>query len=319
MIYLGAQANANNPSGDKYISYVAPGVTVSPEDNPLTAFSSLLKGNVTAPTDNSTVEAAPDPHDVSVIDGVLEDLNALRDTLGNTERARLDIHLDAVHELEKRIKTVAAPAPETSPLACSTPVLQTELTTSQLYLPDAFPSILRAQIDITVQAMACGLTQIGVIQGSHHTSELIMSRFEGTPMYDPGFDMRSHQASHYGPSHDATKLEFSAFVKQRKWWVEQFAYLLSELQSRPDGDQTMLDTSIVLLCTEVCDGNTHLHDNMPFILAGGASGLLSGGRLLDYPGIRHSNLLVSLAQAMGQSINTFGQDSSGGLTGLLSL
>ena len=57
---------------------------------------------------------------------------------------------------------------------------------------------------------------------------------------------------------------------------------------------------------------------MPFILAGGASGPLSGGRALDFTDTQHSNLLVRLALAMGQNIGQFGQASNCGLTGLLS-
>ena len=44
-------------------------------------------------------------------------------------------------------------------------------------------------------AMACGKTRVGTLQCSHHTSELLMSKFAGTPLHDPGYDMRSHQAS----------------------------------------------------------------------------------------------------------------------------
>ena len=54
-----------------------------------------------------------------------------------------------------------------------------------------------------------------------------------------------------------------------KWWVAQFAYLLEQLAARPEDDGTMLDYSLCLLCSEVADGNTHLHDDMPFVLAGG--------------------------------------------------
>jgi hypothetical protein len=45
----------------------------------------------------------------------------------------------------------------------------------------------------------------------------------------------------------------------------------------------MLDHSLVLLCTEICDGNTHLHDNMPFVLGDGitAFGDASAGALPD--------------------------------------
>jgi hypothetical protein len=106
-------------------------------------------------------------------------------------------------------------------------------------------------MDLMVQAMACGMTRVGVIQASQHTSELIMSRFMGTPMYDPGFDMRSHQASHYGASHDLAHREYLAFKQQRRWWIEQLAYLLGSLAARPEGEGTMLDYSLVLCCTEV--------------------------------------------------------------------
>jgi hypothetical protein len=148
--------------------------------------------------------------------------------------------------------------------------------------------ILRAQIDLMVQAMACGMTRIGVIQGSYHTSELIMSRFMGTPMYDPGFDMRSHQASHYGASHDPAHREYRAFEQQCTWWIEQLAYLLGALAARPEGEGTMLDYSLVLCCTEVCDGNTHGHDDMPFILAGGGGGRIRTGRVLQTGYRRHA-------------------------------
>jgi hypothetical protein len=158
---------------------------------------------------------------------------------------------------------------------------------------------------------------VGVIQASRHTSELIMSRFPGTAMYDPNFDMRSHQASHYGATHDPTKREYRDYVSQRTWFVEQFAYLLDQLKQRPDGAGTMLDTSIVLLCTEVCDGNTHSHDNMPFILAGGGGGKLRTGRLLDNGYRRHADLYIAIAQAMGDGLMSFGDTSSGPLPGLL--
>ena len=78
----------------------------------------------------------------------------------------------------------------------------------------------------------------------------------------------------------------------------------------------MLDTSLVVLCSEVSDGNTHSHDNMPFVLAGRAGGAISTGRLLQYNYVRHSNLLSGIAHAMGQP-TCFGQDCSGPLSGLL--
>ncbi|MCA9719283.1 MAG: DUF1552 domain-containing protein [Myxococcales bacterium] len=312
-LYLGAQANQSNASGDKHVSYPSPGQSVTPQDDPREAFS-LLFGD--GGGDGGAGGGEPDPTRVSVIDGVLEDMNALRAELGETERGKLDLHLDALREVEQRIKQPGAPPPGAS---CDAPTLDTGgLDDQSLYAPERFPDILRAQTDLMVLAMACGLTRVGVIQASHHTSELIMSRFAGSEMYDPGYDMRSHQASHYGASHNPESKEFSSYLAQRRWWVAQFAYLLEQLAARPDEGGTMLDSSLVVLCTEVCDGNTHLHDNMPFVLAGRGGGTINPGRLLVREGSRHADLWIALAHAMGEGIGGFGDVSSGPLSGVLS-
>ena len=201
---------------------------------------------------------------------------------------------------------------------CASPSLSyAELTGSALYAPENFPSILRAQMDLMVTAMACGLTKVGVIQGSSHTSELIMSRFMGSEMYDRGFDMRSHQASHYGSRQDRANRLFPDYVKQRRWWVSKFAYLLEQLRGRPEGDGTMLDHSVVLLCSEVSDGNTHSHADMPFVVAGRAGGCISPGRVMEQ-NRRHGDLLAALAVAMGERVSGWGDASGEALPGLLS-
>ena len=308
-LYLGAMANHNNASGDKHISYPSAGQSITPEDNPRKAFD-LLFGSIAG--SGSTPDV--DPTKSTIIDGVIGDLQDLQTRLGAIEKQKLDMHLESLREVEKRIKSGGV-VPTAS---CDMPSIDTTgFTDGELYKDDKFPSVLKAQIDLTVLAMACGLTKVGVIQASQHTSELIMSRFPGTEMYNPNFDMRSHQASHYGASHDPNKMEYKAFVQQCRYWVSQFAYLIDELKKRPEDGGTMLDNSIVVLCTEVCDGNTHLHDDMPFILAGRAGGAIKTGRLLQYGYERHGKLFVSIANAMGDGLSGFGDAAQGPLPGLL--
>ncbi|MFT6627191.1 MAG: hypothetical protein ACJA1R_000447 [Flavobacteriales bacterium] len=79
-------------------------------------------------------------------------------------------------------------------------------------------------------------------------------------------------------------LESFREVEQRRWFVDQFAYLLQQLENQPEGEGTMLDYSTVLLCSEVSDGNLHTHSDMPFILAGGGAGSIRTGRFLDFGG-----------------------------------
>lgn len=308
-LYLGAMATHNGASGDKFISYPSAGTTVAPEDDPLRAFGRLFPG-ASAGGSGPAPAASGDPETESVLDAAMGDLADLRARLGDAERSKLELHVEALRDVERRVKGLGA---EPLPSCDQTLGSVGRIDGARLFDPAQFPEVLRAQIDLTVQAMACGLNRVAVIQASQHTSELIMSRFAGTPLYKPNFDMRSHQASHYG---DPTDPKFTEYALQRTWIVEQFAYLLNELKKRPEGAGTMLDHSIVLFCTEISDGNTHSHDDMPFILAGKAGGALRTGRLFHTNGRRHSDLLLTIARAMGDGVPAFGQASSGPLPAL---
>ena len=309
-LYLGAHATVNNASGDKFISYPNAGQTVAPEDNPRVAFARLFGGGAVAPG-----SGLPDPRR-SILDVVKADLADLRGGLGTRDQARLDTHLQSVREVELRLGTMQ-PAPPSS--TCATPTLAYAVDDAQLHDPARFAEVLDAQIDVAVLAMSCGLTRVVTLQASHHTSELIMSRVPDSEMFTPNFDMRSHQASHYGASHDDSRAEFRAYVQQRRYFVSKYKRLLDELAARPDPEvagATMLDTTLVLLCSEVSDGNTHSHDDLPLVLAGSAAGLWSTGRHLSFGYERHHKLLTSIARACGADIGGFGQDSGGTLGGL---
>ena len=329
-VYLGAMAGQGNASGDKFISYPSAGVTVAPDDDPVRAFRRMFMGGAAAPVTPPMMGMAPpardDAADRLALDTALADLGELRGRLGDSERVKLATHLESIREVAARVMRTSM-TPVTPPAdggatpsvtSCAAPSLAFEAPTGAgLSAPENLPAILRAQTDALVLAMQCGLTRVGVLQGSQHTSELIMSRFRGTEMYDPAFDMRSHQASHYGARHDRGNRLFTDYLKQRRWWVAQFAYLLRELRARPEGDGTMLDHSLVLLCSEVSDGNTHSHQDMPFVLAGRGGGCVTPGRVLERRGVRHGQLLAAIGRAMGASVNGWGDAGDGVLQGLL--
>jgi hypothetical protein len=92
-----------------------------------------------------------------------------------------------------------------------------------------------------------------------------------------------------------------------------FAYFLEKLRSTSDGDGSLLDHSMVVYGSAISDGNLHLHDNLPVIVAGGASGLLKGGRHLRYPAETPlTNLYLTLLDKLNMPMEKFG-DSTGKL------
>ncbi|MCB9600950.1 MAG: hypothetical protein H6720_11445 [Sandaracinus sp.] len=93
--------------------------------------------------------------------------------------------------------------------------------------------------------------------------------------------------------------------------------MLERLAAIPEGDGSMLDYTLVLFCTEVSDGNTHSHHDMPFVLAGSAAGTIATGRVMETGGRRHGDLFAALATAMGEPLAGFGWESREALPGLI--
>jgi Protein of unknown function (DUF1552) len=308
LLYLGAMATEG-------ISYPAPGTApAAAENNPRAAFDRLFPGGL--PPSTTPPPGITDPNGPSILDTVLADMNEMSSAWAQAEKTKLDLHMSALRELERKVKAIpGADAGTSPPASCANPRLGA-YDASAMNAPANFPAILRAQTDLMVQAMACNLTRVGLLQCSVHTSELNMAAFAGTPMFIPNYYLGSHKASHYGTTHNEQDELFRAFHQQVRWWVDQFAYLLQSLASRPEDGGTMLDHSLVVLCTEVCDGNTHNHDNMPFILAGGGSGAIRSGRILQLTDAPHAGVYAAIAHAMGTPMK-FGQANSEPIAGLL--
>lgn len=314
LLYMGAMSS-DGP--DKGISYpTKSGTPGIPQDNPFAIFQNLFNMAPGGGGGGGAPGGAKDPRKASIIDSALDDMKRLRAKLGGVEADKLDLHLESLREVEKLVKGTGGPVVSTA--SCKEPFVDMSKFAAEDCAPgfsDAkyakFPDIFRADIDLMVLAMACGLTKVGVLQTSHHTSDLNLARFPGTEMnaLNPN-GMRSHEASHNN---------ITAYIAQRRWFTQQFAYLLHKLKSTPEADSsgTMLDNSLIVLCSEVANGVNHSKANMPFVLAGRAGGALKTDRLLQYNNAPHTNLLVSIANAMGDSIGSFGENCTGPLSGLL--
>jgi hypothetical protein len=103
-----------------------------------------------------------------------------------------------------------------------------------------------------------------------------------------------------------------------RYYTEQFAYLLERLASAREADGScVLDHSMVVYASGLSDGNSHRHDDLPVILAGGAGGRLAAGRHLRLNGERPmSDLFVTMLDLVGAPVERFG-DSSGRLDEIL--
>lgn len=294
------------------LSYTGSLQPVRAQNSPAQIFTRAFSG-LTPPSNSSQTAALEQARldGKSVIDFVMGDLAALRPKLGTDEQRKVDAHLEGIRGIEKTL-TTAAP----SGSACKLPA---KPGTLDFGANDNIPVVGRLQMDLLVMALACDLTRVGTIQygrgGANHRFTWLGPDFTTTA------DERGDGTSGiHGLAHNEANANARAkLVRIHAWYASELAYLMSRLKAIPDGNGTLADGTLVVWCNELGNG-THSLKKAPWVLLGSARGALKTGRVLSFPGQSHTKLLVSIAQAMGLNVTSFGDPALGtgplpGLTG----
>lgn len=283
---LGVQAGSSGTVWG-YTAYAGSNQPLPPDNNPSSVFNRVFS-SVGADTTAITKTQAERK---SVLDAVQQSYGRLNPRLGKSDRAKLDEHLTNIRDLETRLTAAGAGG-----AACAKPGDPGKLD----YKSNAnFPMVGKLQMDLMKMALACDLTRVGTIQWEQSVGNV---RFTWV---DPAITRGHHDMSHDGDSSTDTIEQLTLI---NIWYAQQLAYLLDALKSTKETDgSTMLDNTLLVWCNELARGNAHSHDQMPYLLAGGAGGALRTGRFLTYkPRPSHNNLLVSCMNLMGVPGTTFG-------------
>ena len=246
----------------------------------------------------------------SVLDLVDKQYAGLAPKLGADDKKKMEQHLDAVRELEKRLDNPGGQLGG----SCQLPDMGTQVDPTD---PNNFPIIATHFMDMTAMALACDLTRVITLQFSASTN----NRPYPWLMFDDGTGPKPITDDEHVLGHqpDTDPIAWGKLNVIRHWYGEQFAYLLGKLDAIPEGDGTMLDNTAILFMSEIARGNTHSHMDMPFLIAGSAGGYFKTGQYLSFDGDRsHVDLLIALANSMGHPITTFGEEEfvKGPLSGL---
>ncbi|HYQ17032.1 MAG TPA: DUF1552 domain-containing protein [Polyangiaceae bacterium] len=277
--------------------YRASNQPLPPEDDPSAVYARVFEDLHTDPARLAALQRRRQ----SILDTVSGQYQRISGSLSGSDRQRLEAHLDAVRDIEQRLTRVN----ELHSGTCFDPVVPTLASREN----DAFPQIGELQLDLLVMALACDITRVASLQWSRSVS---MTRFTWL-----GINDAHHDISHLGDD-DAAAVD--KLTRIDTWYIEQLASLIDKLKAVPDGSGTLFDSTLILFCNELAQGNTHSRKNAGYVLAGGANSSIPMGRFLHYDGdIPHNDLLVSLLQAFGLPDQTFGNPEwcNGPLDGLV--
>ncbi len=248
----------------------------------------------------------------SLLDFVKEDLSLFSGRLGGADKAKLDLHLDAVRQIERDV--VARQTLQASP-ACTNQI-------GKLALGEPPPAdqvlLLRQQarfmIDLVAVAFACGMRRAATL--------LMQGASAGVNVSGFGIAGDHHEVSHYQVAKSTEQ-----WPVIDAWYAEQFAYFVGRLR-----ELGALDRTVLVWGTEISE--EHNQNNMTYLVAGGGALGIKTGRHLALPFVGKesglsevgkdprnaslADLWVTVQRACGVDRTTFGdpQHCTGGLPGL---
>ncbi len=276
------------------ISWRGVSTPMPPEVNPRMAFERLFGTNDYSLSAETRARRAE--YRKSILDLVREDTQKLNRSLGQADRRKIDEYLTAVREIEKQISMAEKGNQEIAP-AIEKPA----------GIPPTFLEYAKMMFDLQLVAFQADLTRVATFMMGREGSMRVYPEIE---VPDP----------HHPLTHHRNNLDWIERVtKINCLHVELFAYFLEKLKSTKEGTGTLLDHSMVVYVSGLSDGNRHMHENLPVLLAGRGDGSLAPGRHIVYKrGTPMTNLYLTLLERMGVQPERIG-DSTGKLEQLTGL
>lgn len=220
----------------------------------------------------------------SILDEVVGELGTLHARVSTDDRAKLDQYLTAVREVEVRAGSLGGGA-----CASGTPPSE----------PASYADHVAVMHELLVLALQCDLTRVATFMLGEAAS-------------NQAYDFIGVPGAHHAISHHQDQPELLAqLVKIGAWEVGQLAALVARLDETPESDGTLLDSTLLCWSSEISDGNTHSHRDLPVLLAGGGNGAHDPGRhVVVSPDRPIADLWLTLLQAFGAEVEAFGVDGT---------
>lgn len=264
------------------ISWYGPGYAATTEKNPRRVFQRLFGKPASAAMK-------------SVLDVVLADAQSMRRRLSGADRQKLDEYLTSVREIEQRIERAEKASGDRLPTLAE-----------PAGIPEKRGDYLRLMGELCVLAFQQDLTRVV-------TLVVDPERWDSPRMYHDVFDKPQN---HHVLTHTKGEEAKAKLTEIDHFHVAFFAHVVERLATIREGEQSLLDSSCVVMGSGISDGDSHNYSDLQVLLAGGAGGGLSPGRHLHFAGQRPlADLWLSLAQLGGANRMRFA-DSTGPLTEL---
>ena len=272
-------------------SYRAAGSPNPAETSPAALYRRLFGAGFQDP---NSLEFEPDTRTMakqSVLSAVSDDRQKLMRTVGADDRRRLDEYFTSIRQIENQLALqLEPPAPVEN---FTKPVAPEEMSTSSEM--GTVMQTHRLMAELLAKALQCNQTRVFNMLLSDTASNL---RREGeTTTY--------HTLTHEEPDDPAL-----GYQREVSWFATQsmiaWREFLDELEKIPEGDGTLLDNCLVLAHSDCSIAKSHAVEGIPAMIAGNAGGTIRTGFHLAGKGDSIARLGLTMQQAMGVQVGSWG-------------
>ena len=225
----------------------------------------------------------------SVLDAILADAQSFRRNISRRDQQKLDEYLNSVREIETRIEQ----AGKRGELQGFKPTLETpNIPRPADGYPQDIVEHMRLMSDILVVAFQTDTTRVCTLK---------LNNDHGTLRFP-------HLGVDYMIHHLLSHTDNDDWLKVNQFFLEQVAYIAGRLDAIQEGENTVLDNSMIMLCSSMLTGH-HNANELPVVMLGGGGGQLKTGQNLSYSGDEDRQmcrLYMSMMSKMGVKLDRFG-------------
>ena len=261
-----------NEASDQ-ICYSAAGLPIPPIGQSLGAFERVFA----VTNEDPEVAVLRRSQKSSVLDVIAGDLTALHGRIGARSRLLLDEHLTLIREQE---------------LDLQQPFVPSQCPLHEAPVGDGLRETWDNHNDTLAAAFRCDATRVASMR---------VGGWGG--IESGGYPEIGIQAAHHDAAHGGSPDPYNDLLGINTFHAEQFSNLLRLLDGVPEGDGTLLDSTVCLWVNEfgLGDFNHHGRDDIHVVLGGGACAGMAQGAYRVLPGTDYGHFLFALTHLLGET------------------
>lgn len=233
----------------------------------------------------------------SILDAVLKDTKRLNVHLSSSDKLKLDEFQSSIRELELRMENAEKLRNDASRWR---PVVPKEMMARPAEMvPGFIDDYMNMMFDIITLAYQMDKTRVATFMMTNDLSNVNFSHVDG-------INGGSHEMSHHTNRPD----KLATYQKINQHMIGLWSQFLQKMNAIQEGERTLLENSMILMCSSLYDGNAHDSKQLPVLLAGRGGGSIKSGQVIDLIEKQEEKkmcrLHLALMQRMGMKVSSFG-------------